>query len=123
MPRSSSSTSSSRSVVPYRPSASSAPVVPHVPAIQQPTLGETVKQGFGLGVGSGLGHALVGRMFGIGAPTNQIHPAPSTPANAKGPCEAERKSFESCLLNNSDVCYNQQTALTQCLQLSKKDRE
>ncbi len=115
MPRSSSSSSSSRSVVPYRSTASSPSVVHH--AVERPTLGQSIKDGVGLGIGSGLGHALVGRMFGIGAPTNQIHPYPST--IAKEPCEAERKSFESCLLNNSDVCYNQQTALTQCLQLSK----
>jgi hypothetical protein len=116
MPRSSSS-SSSKSIAPYRPSPAPAPVVHH--AVERPTLGQSIKDGVGLGIGSGLGHALVNRMFGIGAPTNQIHPAPFTPTNAKEPCEAERKSFETCLLNNSDVCYNQQTALTQCLQLSK----
>ncbi len=117
MPRSSSS-SSSRSIAPYRPSPAPAPVVHHT--VDRPTIGQSIKDGVGLGIGSGLGHALVNRMFGIGAPTNQIHPAPFTPSPpAKEPCEAERKSFESCLLNNSDVCYNQQTALTQCLQLSK----
>jgi hypothetical protein len=92
--------------------------------VSQPTLGETVKQGFGLGLGSGLGHVVINRMFGLGAPTNQIHPSPApSPSAPKEPCEAERKSFESCLLNNSDVCYNQQAALTQCLHLSKKDHE
>lgn len=117
MPRS--STPSRSSSVPMRPKYKPSSIVPYTPSVSQPTLGDTVKQGFGLGVGSGLGHALIGRMFGgIGSPTT-----PTVSPSQKEPCEMERKSFDNCLLNNSDVCYNHQMALTQCLKLSKKDLE
>ena len=78
-----------------------------------------MKDGFGLGLGSGIGHMVINRMFG---PSYPIHPQPP-PNPQKESCEAERKSFESCLLNASDVCHTEQLSLTQCLQLSKKDRE
>lgn len=120
MPRSSTPSRSSRPSLPtpvYKPST----VVPYTPPMTQPTFGQSIKDGVGLGIGSGIGHALVGRMFGIGSPTTPTV-SPQPPSSSKD-CEAERKSFEVCLVHNSDVCHNQQLALTQCLQLSKKDHE
>lgn len=116
---SSSSRPTPKAVVPYR--SSPAPILRHVPSptFERPTLGQSMKDGFGLGVGSGLGHALVNRMFGLGAPTT----TPSPQAPPKEPCEFERRSFELCLTSNNDTCHNKQFALTECLRLSKKDRE
>jgi len=122
MPRSNSS--SSRSSVPIVPKYKPSSVVPYTPPLTQPTFGQSVKDGVGLGIGSGIGHAIVGRLFGLGTPTTPTVSPHSTPLPApKELCNAERKSFEACLLNGSDMCHNKQMALTQCLQLSNKDHE
>jgi hypothetical protein len=97
------------------------PLAPTTPIPTTPTFGQSVKDGIGLGIGSGLGHAFVNRIFGPTMPTVSSHGVPPTPP--KEPCQAERKAFETCLLSNTDVCHNQQMSLTQCLQLSKKDLE
>ena len=121
MPRSSTSSRSSphSSLSKYKPST----VVPYTPHIEQPTLGQTVKQGFGLGVGSGIGHVLVGRVFGVGSPTAPTVSPHQTSPPKKETCEFERKVFENCLINHRELCHNEQLSLTECLKLSKKDLE
>lgn len=121
MPRTNSS--SSRSSVPMIPKYKPSTVVPYTPPVTQPTFGQSIKDGVGLGIGSGIGHAIVGRMFGIGSPTTPTVSPHTATLPSKEPCDAERKSFEACLINGSDICHNKQMALTQCLQLSKKDLE
>lgn len=97
-------------VVPFHPTAPTT----------SPSFGQSMKDGFGLGLGSGLGHAVINRMFG---PSYPIVPQPPPVGQQKEPCESERKAFEACLLNNTDICHNQQQALTECLKLSKKGPE
>jgi hypothetical protein len=89
-------------------------VVPYTPT--HPTFGQSIKDGVGLGIGSGLGHALIGRMFGgLGSPT-EVHPV-------KEACKVERRAFESCIMTNPDICQSEQSSLTHCLHSSKKDLE
>lgn len=114
---SSSSRSTPRAVVPYRPPLPPTSVTHHVDTSR--TLGQSIKDGFGLGVGSGIGHAMVSRVFGLGSPTTPV----SQTQTPKEPCEFERKAFELCLTSNNDTCHNKQFALTECLKLSKKDHE
>lgn len=95
-------------------------VVPYTP---QPTFGQSIKDGVGLGIGSGLGHALVGRMFGgLGSPTTPVGVYPESPPT-KEACKVERRAFESCLMSSPDICHTEQSSLTQCLHSSKKDLE
>jgi hypothetical protein len=120
MPRSSSSSSSHRTaplskpsaVVPFQNPLSSVSV-PNRLEIQQPTLGQSLKQGFGFGAGSAIAH----RFFGA-TPTIL---APSQP-EVKPPCDKERTAFETCMKTKStdDFCGDQQMAYTQCIRLSKE---
>ncbi len=121
MPRSSSP--SYKSSAPMRPPTFHPPVakpsavVPFHPTT--PTFSQSIKDGVGLGIGSGIGHSLVNRIFG---PSYPSHPT-SVTQQQQQPCDFERKAFEACLLNNMDVCHNQQLALSECLKLSKKGPE
>ena len=119
MPRSYSQSSSQK----HAPKSSA--VVPsyHPPSvttnrieIEKPTLGQSLKQGFGFGAGSAIAH----RIFGM-APTI-IAPAPSQ-SEVKLPCDKERTAFENCMKTKSsdDFCGEQQIAYTHCLHLGKKD--
>jgi hypothetical protein len=78
----------------------------------QMSLGSSIKDGIGLGIGSSLGHRIVGAFF----PTNStVAPSPSLPEK-KEPCYVERKAFENCLINESQFfCHDQQANLTACL--------
>jgi hypothetical protein len=120
MPRSSSHTSSHRAPVHTKPSAVvpfqnplSSVGVPSRLEVQQPTLGQSLKQGFGFGAGSAIAH----RIFGA-TPTLL---APSQP-EVKLPCDKERTAFENCMKTKSpdDFCGDQQMAYTQCIRLSKE---
>ncbi len=109
MPRQSPSTKS----VPYKPSpVPPAKVAPPLPApYPQMSIGQSIKDGIGLGIGSSLGHRIVGAFF----PTNSTV-MPSPPPEKLEPCVHERRIFENCLLNESEVfCYQQQTNLSACL--------
>jgi hypothetical protein len=120
MPRSSSHSSSHKSTPTHKPSAVvpfhnplSSVGVPNRLEIQQPTLGQSIKQGFGFGAGSAIAH----RFFGA-SPTIL---APSQP-EVKLPCDKERTAFENCMKTKStdDFCGDQQMAYTQCIRLSKE---
>jgi hypothetical protein len=118
MPRSSSprsKSSTSHLPVPKPKPSSVVPFHPTVPTTS-PTLGQSMKDGFGLGLGSGIGHMVINRMFG---PSYPVHPQPPPQNSQKEPCEFERKVFENCILNKGEVCHNEQLSLTECLKLSK----
>ncbi len=92
------------------------PTVSHVPSrieFEQPTLGQSLKQGFGFGAGSAIAH----RMFG--ATPQVIMPSDK---KVESPCEKERISFENCMKikSSDDFCGNEQISYTQCLKLSQK---
>ncbi len=82
--------------------------------IEQPTLGQTIKQGFGFGAGSAIAHRILG-------PTPTILQAPSD-KKVEHPCEKELIAFESCMKTRStdDYCGNEQMAYTHCLRLESK---
>ncbi len=108
MPRSSSS--QSKVPVKYTPPQSSVST-PNRIEIEQPTLGQTLKQGFGFGAGSAIAH----RIF---------NPFPTlTPSDKKiqETCEKERMAFETCMKTKSadDFCGEQQLGYTQCLRISR----
>lgn len=82
--------------------------------IEQPTLGQTIKQGFGFGAGSAIAH----RIFGT-TPT-VVMPSTSD-KKIESPCEKERIAFENCMKTKSsdDFCGNEQISYTQCLHIGK----
>lgn len=82
------------------------------------TLGQSVKEGFGLGVGSAVAHRVVASIFG--APTvNVVQPTSSARTN-QHPCDKERIAFESCMKTQSidTFCGQEQIAYTDCIRMS-----
>lgn len=74
-----------------RPTLPSKPrmVAPHVPVVAAPTLGQSLKDGFGLGFGSAIAQRMVSGIFG--APTIQTVAAPR-----------ETTAFEQCVAEHRD---------------------
>lgn len=130
MPRS--SPPSKTSSTSYRPKTSIAPPPPAlrnpnstvghpVPLLPTPTLGQSIKEGFGLGAGSAIAQRMVSAVFG--PPTINTVNTSSTSgfAPAKEACEKERYAFETCMKTQSmeTFCGQEQMAYTSCLQVSK----
>jgi hypothetical protein len=110
MPRSSSS--QSKLPVKYTPPQSS---TPSRMEIEQPTFGQTLKQGFGFGAGSAIAHRL-------------LNPFPTLTLSDKKiqeTCEKERLAFETCMKTKSadDFCGNEQMSYTQCIRLSREHKD
>ena len=83
--------------------------------VEQPTFGQTMKQGFGFGAGSAIAHNMIGALL-----TPSISaPAPSD-KKVTPPCEKELLAYQVCLktMSSDDFCGHQQTSFTQCLQTS-----
>lgn len=122
MPRTSSSVSQSRSAhkssspvtVPFRNPLSGVGTYSPSPA---PTFGQSMKDGFGLGVGSAIAQRVVSSV--LGAPTVNVS-SPSQVSN--NPCDKERMAFESCMKTQSmeSFCGQQQMAYTECIRLTNK---
>lgn len=95
--------------VPYKP-APSPMVLP-----QAPTMMQSMKDGFGLGLGSSIAHNVVGRMFGAPAYT------PNRPTEPeKKPCANELREFENCLVSSDTTfCGDKQNAYVECIKLNK----
>jgi hypothetical protein len=91
-------------------------VAPRPPIIEQPTLGQSIKQGFGFGAGSAIAH----RFFGA---TPTVVSVPDKKVQL--PCENERSAFESCLKSKTidDFCGEQQMAYTQCIRLTNSGNQ
>lgn len=60
-----------------------------LPSGTGPTLGQSIKDGFGLGIGSAIGHRIVSGIFG--APTVNVTTAPREPT-----------AFEKCISEHRD---------------------
>ena len=122
MPRSSSNSSVKHSApsVPstqFRtPSSSVGHPVPSVSAA--PSLGQSVKEGFGLGVGSAVAHRVVASIFG--APTVNVAQTTGSVQPVKYPCDKERIAFESCMKTQpmDTFCGQEQIAYTDCIRLT-----
>lgn len=108
MPR----TSSKSSAPAIRNTPSSVTHVPSRIEVEQPTLGQSIKQGFGFGAGSAIAHRIFGAAPQIVMPSDK---------KVESPCEKERTFFENCMKTKSsdDFCGSEQIAYTQCLHLNK----
>lgn len=106
-----------RKVAPAPPVLAPQPI-----SVPQPTFGQIVKEGFGLGAGQAIAHRAVSAILG---PTQiAVAPAPaSAPLSetkiSQPSCETERHQFESCLKSKSfdNDCDTQLFSLKQCIQL------
>ena len=77
-------------------------------SIAPPTLGETLKHFIAMGVGSSLGHRIVGGI--LGAPTVAVQAAPATCSELP----ALRESLTACL-RGGGVCSTELNAIERCL--------
>jgi len=85
----------------------------------RPSLGQSIKEGFGLGAGSAIAQRMVSAVFG--APTINTVSTNTTPPSFKYQCGQELLAFETCIKTQSieTFCGQEQTAFTSCIQLSK----
>lgn len=107
MPRSSPPSKTKATPVAIRNPSSIASNSPSV-FVEGPTLGQSLKQGFGFGAGSAIAHG----MFGT-TPTVVI----SNDKKIESTCEKERIAFETCVKDKSteDFCQKDQDFYKQCL--------
>lgn len=86
----------------------------------RPTLGQSVKDGFGLGVGSSLGHRAVSWMFGppavasvpaAGAATGAPTAAPADP------CQTQKGEMDACFKfrDFDSDCFEQVRSYKECV--------
>ena len=125
MPRSSSQKSSSLSFPKPPPPAFRNPYssVGHpTPSATAPSFGQSMKDGFGLGVGSAIAQRVIGGL--LGAPTvNVVNKTDQTQTQTQtkaSPCEKEHIAFESCIKTHSvdTFCGQEQIELVNCIQVS-----
>jgi hypothetical protein len=128
MPRSSSQSRSSS----YKPSRPALPTPPPAvfrnpyssvghptPIVNQPTLGQSMKEGFGLGAGSAIAHRVVASIFGAPTVNTVITTTPQSVSVSKQPCDKERLAFEACMKTQSmeTFCGQEQLAYTSCIRV------
>lgn len=94
---------STSSVAPYRPS--SVPTTYHAP---QPMLMQSMKEGFGLGVGVSIARNIVDRAFGAVASTASAAVV-STPKQSS-PASYDTKLYEQCIQNGATEEFCRQIA-------------
>ena len=95
---------STSSVAPFRPS--SVPATFHAP---QPTLMQSMKEGFGLGVGVSIARNIVDRAFGAVASTASAIPVAQQQQKS---VEMDTKLYDQCIENGATEEF--------CRQISKK---
>ena len=78
------------------------PPKPSIVSVQGPSLGQSIKDGVGLGIGSSIGRHLFDSFFA----------RLETPVVER--CKSERIEFENCLRANNS-CEDRQITLQQCL--------
>ena len=81
------------------------PPKPAVVALPAPSLGQSIKDGIGLGIGSSIGRQLFDSFFG------RLEEKPSKPEK----CLTERREFENCMRTNVS-CEDKQYSYKQCLE-------
>lgn len=116
MPRSSSNGARPKAVARVAPAAPSFQL-PAVPTVAGPTLGQSVKDGFGLGIGSSLGSRAVSWMFG--PPTVSVAAAPPAAGAAPAdPCASFKGEMDACFKfkDFESHCFEQMRAYKECLQ-------
>jgi hypothetical protein len=79
--------------------------------IPKPTLFDSVKQGFGLGLGSSIGHKVVDSFMGSSIKTNNN--------NINNKCDTIKNEYNKCMLENKyndpkDTCYKLEKEYEQC---------
>jgi hypothetical protein len=80
------------------------PPKPAVVSFQGPSIGQSIKDGVGLGIGSSIGRHIFDSFFGrLEKPSKHEK------------CMTERVEFENCLRANNS-CEDRQITLQQCLQ-------
>ena len=96
------------------------PVSP--PSLPANSLLNSVKDGFGLGIGASLGRSLVDNVFGNKPPAPQAIPTPpnntQTSPQSSGLCSPHQFAFDSCIRSfPSDIttCQSQLDSLNRCL--------
>lgn len=80
------------------------PPKPSVVSVQGPSIGQSIKDGFGIGIGSSIGRHLFESFF---------HRIEEPAKHEK--CAIERREFENCMRTNSS-CEDRQITFQQCLQ-------
>lgn len=123
MPRSSSSSGGARPTAVARVAPVSPLALPRfqpsLPAVTGRTLGLSIKDGFGLGVGSSLGHRAVGWMFGPPAMAvaggSGALGAPAAPADL---CATFKEDMDACFKfkDFESHCFEQMRSYKECLQ-------
>lgn len=87
------------------------------PAIQVKTgLGDSMKEGFAMGIGSAIGHRLVGSLFASNTPTQ--NPTQTPPLD----CKKTMVDYDQCILASEcshDVMKKLADNLIQCQQLHR----
>lgn len=81
------------------------------------TMGQSIKDGIGLGVGSALAQRAVSAIFG--PPT--VTTVSQLPSEPNAPCISERNIFETCMRSQT-VCNNEFLAYSQCIKLQQKEQ-
>jgi hypothetical protein len=77
---------------------------PAVVSVQGPSIGQSIKDGIGLGIGSSIGRHIFDSFFGR-------MEEPVKPEK----CVRERREFENCMRTNSS-CEDKQYSYKQCLE-------
>ena len=101
-----------------------APKIWHQAPQTNPTILQTMKEGFGLGVGSAIGHRIIGGLFGPSYPP-QAQYLPPTPMNPP----VTREYAQCVLLNekNQEVCRpfmsNDKSIWKECMESHAYDAE
>ena len=74
--------------------------------VQQPSLMQTVKEGFAFGAGSSIAHSLINRYFNnIGTPTEKVKP-----------CESYLQAYDNCIINDTAYCGDKRDEYRRCMQ-------
>lgn len=102
---------------PYAPVAPSSPRLPVASSF-----GQTMKEGFGFGVGSAIAHRVVGSLLAPAVPIASAAPLP-TPVQTlpSYSCDTERSAFERCMKTQAmeSFCGQEQIAYTECIRMEK----
>lgn len=114
MPRQTSSAKSPvRSYRPFSPLAPSVPI-----SVEQPTLGQSIKQGFGFGVGTSLARTLVERAFASPVSGQQPQQQAQQPQQQKKSCKELEAEFNQCIQAQlpENTCQDFMDRYNQCKQ-------